>query len=98
MTTVARTQRRSDTVELARTDPARLNDATYYRTGRSLDGDDAFGRHEPWLSFFDKVAERIVRRYEPRNAIDVGCAFGLLVEALCDRGVEAFGLDVSTHA
>ena len=98
MTTVARTQRRSDTVDLARTDPARLNDATYYRTGRSLDGDDAFGRHEPWLSFFDKVAERIVRRYEPRNAIDVGCAFGLLVEALCDRGVEAFGLDVSTHA
>ena len=34
----------------------------------------------------------------PRTVLDVGCAKGFLVEALRDRGVEAFGLDVSEYA
>lgn len=92
------TPRAPVTVDLARTDPARLYDAAYYRSGCSLEGYDAYGRHEPWLSFFGNAADRIVRRYQPRTAIDIGCAFGLLVEALCDRGVDAYGVDVSPYA
>jgi len=57
-----------------------------------------YRRQEPWLSFFAAIAERIVQDMQPRSVLDVGCAKGFLVEALRDRGVEAFGLDVSEYA
>ena len=34
----------------------------------------------------------------PKRVLDVGCAKGFLVEALRDRGVDAFGIDVSEYA
>src|SRR5205085_1310369 len=51
-----------------------------------------------WLTFFGGIAERIVKEIRPRRVLDVGCAKGFLVEALRDRGVEAFGFDVSEYA
>jgi hypothetical protein len=44
------------------------------------------------------MAEEIVRTLKPAKVFDAGCAMGLLVEALRDRGVEAFGLDISEYA
>lgn len=44
------------------------------------------------------MADRIVSGIAPRRVLDAGCALGLLVESLRTRGVEAFGLDVSTFA
>jgi glycosyltransferase involved in cell wall biosynthesis/SAM-dependent methyltransferase len=55
-------------------------------------------RGEPWSTFFATIAERIVCDMRVRSALDVGCAKGFLVEALRDRGVEAFGFDISTYA
>lgn len=86
------------TVDRAREDPASLYDETYYKTGYATDTEAAYGRHEPWLSHFAGAAKHITRRYHPKSAVDVGCAFGLMVEALCDRGVDAYGFDVSPYA
>ena len=57
-----------------------------------------YERNEHWLNFFDKIAERIVREIQPRTVLDAGCAMGFLVEKLRERGVEAYGVDISEYA
>jgi GT2 family glycosyltransferase/SAM-dependent methyltransferase len=57
-----------------------------------------YERSDYWLGFFHGIAEQIVRSLKPRRVLDAGCAKGFLVEALWERGVEAFGIDVSEHA
>jgi GT2 family glycosyltransferase/SAM-dependent methyltransferase len=54
--------------------------------------------HAHWLQFFGRIAQDIVQYLNPRTVLDVGCAKGFLVECLRDRGVEAYGFDVSQHA
>jgi 2-polyprenyl-3-methyl-5-hydroxy-6-metoxy-1,4-benzoquinol methylase len=39
-----------------------------------------------------------VTQIKPRSVFDAGCAFGFLVESLRDRGVDAYGVDVSEYA
>jgi len=70
-------------------------DALYYERGC---GPTAYGRDRRWLDFFADVAERIATDIEPQTVLDVGCAMGLLVEALRERGIEAWGIDVSEYA
>ena len=50
------------------------------------------------MEFFGTIADQVVAEIKPRRVLDVGCAKGFLVEALRDRGVEAFGIDVSEYA
>jgi SAM-dependent methyltransferase len=57
-----------------------------------------YQRDEAWLGFFGGIADQIVRQIGPRTVLDAGCAMGFLVESLRDRGVEAYGLDVSEYA
>lgn len=57
-----------------------------------------YERNEHWLTFFDKIADRIVKELEPKSVLDAGCAWGFLVEALRNRGVEAWGIDISEYA
>lgn len=52
----------------------------------------------PWLPLFRAMAEYIVLSIRPKKVLDAGCAKGFLVEALRDRGVEAFGIDLSEYA
>lgn len=72
---------------------------SYYRshlaTGRT---DLAYERNEHWLTFFGGVAERIVTTLRPTTVLDAGCAIGMLVEALRERGVDASGVDLSDWA
>ena len=58
----------------------------------------AYTHSDFWLGIFDRVAEQIVNRLAPRSVFDAGCAIGLLVETLRDRGVEAWGVDISEYA
>lgn len=86
-------------------DPASLVDVTaayydeeYYSKYLSEAG-IAYSRQEPsWLQFFNSMAAEIVDRIQPKKVLDVGCAIGMLVEALRDRGVDASGIDVSSWA
>jgi SAM-dependent methyltransferase len=57
-----------------------------------------YGRTDEWLAFFGGIADRIVADFRPRRVLDAGCAFGFLVEALRNRGVESFGIDLSPYA
>lgn len=71
-------------------------DAEYFASHcGSIPYDRAF-RH--WLEFFGRVADEIVRKFAPRNVLDVGCAKGFLVESFRDRGLEAYGFDLSEYA
>lgn len=57
-----------------------------------------YKRDEEWLSFFGSVADRITSDIGPSTVLDVGCALGFLVESLRQRGIEAFGIDISEYA
>jgi SAM-dependent methyltransferase len=57
-----------------------------------------YERSEHWLEFFGEIAEGIVRDFQPATVLDAGCAMGFLVEALVERGIEAWGVDVSEYA
>jgi GT2 family glycosyltransferase len=57
-----------------------------------------YQRNEHWLGFFGTIAEKIVNEVQPQSVMDVGCAMGFLVEALRERNVEAFGIDISEFA
>jgi GT2 family glycosyltransferase len=47
---------------------------------------------------YDQMADRIVRMIGPKSVLDAGCALGMIVEGLRNRGVDAFGIDISTFA
>ncbi len=57
-----------------------------------------YQRDEAWFQFFGHVADRIVQDIQPRTVLDAGCAMGFLVECLRERGVDAYGIDVSEYA
>jgi SAM-dependent methyltransferase len=74
-------------------------------------GDESFGayyyanccgrpyeRNDQWLARFRILADRIVQDIAPARVLDAGCALGLLVEVLRERGVDAWGIDLSSYA
>lgn len=60
--------------------------------------DQPYERSPIWLDFFSQIADRIVVDIGPESVLDAGCAMGFLVEALRDRGVDAYGVDISEYA
>jgi SAM-dependent methyltransferase len=68
--------------------------AFYYRHDCGV----PYERNEHWLNFFGEIADGIVRTLHPSSVLDAGCAMGFLVEALCERAVDARGIDVSEYA
>ena len=69
-------------------------DDQYYENYNGM----AYGRTEEWLTFFGNISDSIIETLRPQTVLDVGCAYGLLVETLRDRGVEANGMDISAYA
>ena len=63
-----------------------------------LTGEPYNRQNQMWVSFFAGVADFIVEEFAPRTVLDAGCAIGLLVEALRERGVDARGFDISEYA
>jgi hypothetical protein len=57
-----------------------------------------YERSAHWNQFFAAIAERIVRELHPASVLDAGCAIGMLVEQLRNRGVDAYGVDISQYA
>jgi len=71
-----------------------LFDAHYFATGCV----HPYERDEKRLRFWGQVAERIIQEINPQSVLDAGCAMGFLVEGLRERGVAAFGVDISEYA
>ena len=78
--------------------PIKLSGNDFGEYYYSHDCGTPYERTEPWLTFFDNIADRIVKELEPKSVLDAGCAYGFLVEALRNRGVEAWGIDISEYA
>lgn len=74
--------------------------ARYYDKSYYLHYDDgrSYANEELWRPQFQAIAQKIVDIYTPKSFLDVGCAYGYLVAALRDLGVEAYGVDVSEFA
>ena len=69
----------------------------YYAT--HLGGDEEYSWDSPsWRAFFGNVADRVVSLTGAKRVLDVGCARGLLVQALVEKGVDAYGADISETA
>jgi len=51
-----------------------------------------------WKRFFGSVADAVIATFEPERTYDAGCAIGLFVRALTERGVDARGGDISEFA
>lgn len=69
------------------------NEAYYNRIGGG-----AYHESASMRNLMGRVAEMLIRLFSPRTVLDAGCATGLLVEALRDRGVAAYGVDLSEYA
>jgi SAM-dependent methyltransferase len=70
-----------------------------YYNAADLGGYDDYRWENPvWQTHMRMLADRVIALAEPRRVLDVGCARGLWVQALRERNVEAFGIDVSEHA
>jgi hypothetical protein len=54
--------------------------------------------NERWRNFFMSVADRLIGAFAPASVLDVGCAKGLLVQSFMVQGVDAHGIDISSHA
>jgi hypothetical protein len=78
----------------ATADMQRLYDEQYYVRDYTV----PYQRNDHWTAFFGGIANRIVADFHPVSVLDAGCALGLLVEQLVDRGVDASGVDISTYA
>jgi SAM-dependent methyltransferase len=79
---------------VAASEPSRLYDAYYFAHGCG----EPYQRSEVWLALFNSFSERIVRDINPSSVLDAGCAMGFLVETLRQRGIEAWGVDISEYA
>ncbi|MEO6121648.1 MAG: class I SAM-dependent methyltransferase [Acidimicrobiales bacterium] len=93
MTTTAR--------ELARALDDDVYGAHYFGAGRNpLDrmGLSGYERYDRDTSNANVAAYLVWRWFDPRRTLDVGCAFGFVVEALRDLGVDATGVDISEFA
>jgi SAM-dependent methyltransferase len=51
-----------------------------------------------WRAFFTNVANKVVTLIGAKRVLDVGCARGLMVQALAEAGVDAHGTDISETA
>lgn len=61
-------------------------------------GGIGYGDRETWKKQFARIADRIIADFNPGTVLDVGCAYGYLVEVFRERGVAAYGIDISRHA
>jgi len=75
-------------------DNAHLFDENYFATSCG----EPYERSEVWLNLFSSFAERIQEEINPSTVLDAGCAMGFLVEKLRERGIEAWGVDISEYA
>ncbi|MCL4392895.1 glycosyltransferase [Patescibacteria group bacterium] len=71
----------------------------YYNVGCTRSHDIKYEISEPrWFSYFNNLSDQIISEVKPKTVMDVGCAKGFLVSLLRDKGVEAFGIEVSEYA
>lgn len=75
-----------------------LYNSYFFNEFYEKEGGGNYMNKEVWLPYFENIAEKIIANFSPKTVLDAGCACGYLVEALRNRGVEAYGVDISSYA
>lgn len=75
-----------------------IYNAEYYKEYDVGCGKVDYSDSEYTKGFLTQIAQKIADDLHPRTVLDAGCAMGHLVAALRDRGVEAYGVDISAYA
>ena len=89
------TQSGVGTTQLATT----ADDYTSCYYASHLGSEEEYSWNSPgWRAFFTNVADKVVSLTGAKRVLDVGCARGLLVQALAEAGVDAHGTDISETA
>lgn len=57
-----------------------------------------FKTRYPHPEMWTNRAKFVIRKFAPKKVLDVGCSTGLLVKALVDLGIDAYGVDGSDYA
>lgn len=70
----------------------------YYDAYGTAAGAVSYKDNRGLKEFYQQFADKIVKDFHPKTFLDIGCAMGTLVAALRDRGVNAYGIDVSEYA
>jgi SAM-dependent methyltransferase len=75
---------------------AKFYDRDYFENGvaSGKSGYAGYNREESYKT----LAADLKKHFDPKIALDLGCAKGFLVEALVDLGVDTFGIDISDYA
>jgi GT2 family glycosyltransferase/SAM-dependent methyltransferase len=68
---------------------------TIYHRLRESDVDQP---NQVWIGLFESLADRLILDLQPTSVLETGCGTGYLLKALRERGVEAWGIDVSENA
>ena len=77
-------------------DPGEVHDRDYAPTPSDpIPYDHSYGCRS---GLFGRIADELIRSFRPQRVFDAGCAGGFLVEAFWDRGVEAWGREISKFA
>lgn len=75
---------------------SKIYNKEYY--GKYCGGSSPYENADIWMPHFERIADGIIKNFNPRTVLDAGCAMGYLVTALRDRNVEAYGIDISDYA
>lgn len=70
----------------------------YFDSGKKTMGQYASYEAARFYPAFNAMGEFIKKRIAPERVLDLGCAKGYLVDVLRDKGIEAFGVDISNYA
>lgn len=70
-----------------------MYDREYFEDGTKS---NYHGYHD--IPQYEGYAEAIEHLFQPQNVLEVGCAMGFVVKKLREKGIEAYGVDVSEYA
>ncbi|WP_101524594.1 class I SAM-dependent methyltransferase [Nocardioides houyundeii] len=79
------------------TAPSDYAESYYARVLNGAEGEYTWD-NPSWREHSRSLADRLIALANPKTTLDVGCAKGLLVQALAEKGVDARGIDISEHA
>lgn len=70
----------------------------YYDSGTKTMGQYASYEAARFYPAFKAMSDYIIRTIKPKRVLDLGCAKGFLVDVLREKGIEAYGVDISKYA
>ena len=73
-------------------------DEDFFDSGKQVPGGFSSYSFDKYFAVFRPLCRTIIKHFNPKRVLDVGCAKGSLVCAFRDSGVDAFGVDVSQYA